>query len=146
MVFFKYPVSSIKYLFIMRTIGLLLLSLLLTGCVRRELTVTSEPAGALVYLNGREAGRTPFTTDFTYYGNYDVQIRRDGSEPLVTSKQITAPWWQWFPLDFFAELAPWKPVDKQAMHFELEPRQAVDAQALIGRAEELDQQMDTPAK
>lgn len=145
MAYLKYPVSSIKYP-IMRTIGLLLLSLLLTGCVRRELTVTSEPAGALVYLNGREAGRTPFTTDFTYYGNYDVQIRRDGSEPLVTSKQITAPWWQWFPLDFFAELAPWKPVDKQAMHFELEPRQPVDAQALIDRAEELDQQMSAPAK
>src|SRR5690349_12709672 len=78
--------------FTMRTIGLLLLTLLLTGCVRRELTVTSEPAGALVYLNGLEAGRTPFTTDFTYYGNYDVQVRREGTEPLVTSKNIVAPW------------------------------------------------------
>lgn len=130
----------------MRTIVLLLTGLLLTGCVRRELTVTTEPAGALVYLNGREAGRTPFTTDFTYYGNYDVQIRRDGSEPLVTSKKIIAPWWQWFPIDFFAELAPWKPVDKQAMHFDLQPRQPLDAKQLIERAEELEGRMSSDVK
>ncbi|HQY87093.1 MAG TPA: PEGA domain-containing protein [Tepidisphaeraceae bacterium] len=130
----------------MRTIGLLLLTLLLTGCVRRELTVTSDPAGALVYLNGREAGRTPFTTDFTYYGNYDVQLRREGTEPLVTSKKIIAPWWQWFPFDFFAELAPWRPVDKQAMHFQLEPKKPIDSKALIERADELKEQLDAPKK
>jgi hypothetical protein len=62
-----------------RSIAFLMLAILCAfGCVQRHITITSEPEGALVYLNNNEIGRTPITTDFTYYGNFDVQLRKEG--------------------------------------------------------------------
>ncbi len=104
-----------------------------TGCVKRKLTVTSEPSGALVTLNGQEAGRTPFTTDFRWYGFYDVEVRREGSKSLITRERIIAPWWQWVPFDLMAELVPGA-TDRQTMHFKLEPADAKpDTSGLISR-------------
>src|SRR5690349_16661746 len=77
------------------------------GCVQRKLTVTSEPSGAVVTMNDREMGRTPFTTDFTWYGDYDVQVRKEGYQTLSRAQPLPAPWWQWPPIDLLAELAPW---------------------------------------
>ncbi len=59
--------------------SLLLLALcLLTGCVERLITVKSTPAGALVYLNDEEVGRTPVTVPFKFYGTYDVRLEHEG--------------------------------------------------------------------
>jgi len=52
--------------------------LLITGCVERLITVKSTPAGALVYLNDEEVGRTPVTVPFKFYGVYDVRLEHDG--------------------------------------------------------------------
>src|ERR1043165_4777491 len=54
------------------------------GCVRRTLTVTTDPPGAVIYLNGVEAGRTPLERDFVFYGTYDVAVRKEGYETLKT--------------------------------------------------------------
>ena len=63
------------------------------GCARRQVTVTSNPSGALVYLNDREVGRTPFTTDLVWYGTYDVVLRKEGYETLHKRTRVNAPWW-----------------------------------------------------
>lgn len=120
----------------------LLVLLTLAGCVRRELTVTSEPEGALVRLNGREAGRTPFTTDFTWYGTYDVEVEKPGYQTLVTKHRLVAPLWQWPPFDFAAEFAPWKPVDRQNMHFTLAQQgdETTSEADLVQRARDLREQ------
>ena len=76
------------------------------GCVERRLTVHSEPEGALVYLNNQEVGRTPMTHGFIWYGTYDVRLRQAGYETLKTQQSIVAPWWQWVPFDFFADILP----------------------------------------
>jgi hypothetical protein len=101
------------------------------------MTVTSNPPGALVWMNNQEVGRTPFTRDFTWYGWYDVQVRADGHETLDTTTRVIAPWWQWPPFDLFAELLPLK--DRRQIHYTLEPvsPEPVDPQDLIGRAEEM---------
>lgn len=49
-----------------------------SGCVRRTITITSEPSGALVHLNDTEIGRTPVTVGFTHYGVYDVRLSHEG--------------------------------------------------------------------
>jgi hypothetical protein len=49
----------------------------LLGCVERTISITSEPRGALVYLNDEEVGRTPVSVPFTYYGVYDVRLERE---------------------------------------------------------------------
>ena len=67
-------------------IPLLMLPLLCTGCVRRTISIVSNPPGALVWLNDREVGRTPIEVEFLYYGTYDVRIVKDGYEPLITTQ------------------------------------------------------------
>lgn len=115
----------------------LLLVVASSGCVKRKLTVTSEPSGALVTLNGQEAGRTPFTTDFRWYGFYDVEVRREGSKTLITRERIIAPWWQWVPFDLMAELVPGA-TDRQSMHFKLQPVDPKpDTAGLLSRGSEL---------
>ena len=121
----------------------LLFPLLLLGCVERTMTITSEPSGALVYLNGEEVGRTPLTRDFVWYGNYDVQVRHDGHETLDTNTWVVAPWWQWPPFDLFAELLPVRLTDRRVLHYELAETSPadVDPDQLLDRATALRNQL-----
>ena len=118
--------------------------LLLCGCVERKLTITSTPSGALVYMNDKEIGRTPIETDFVYYGNYDVQVRKEGYVTIDKPKQINPPWWQIPPIDLLAEFAPWHPTDRKALHYTLttRPSTEIPADELIGRARELMPQLE----
>ncbi|MEM6333559.1 MAG: PEGA domain-containing protein [Planctomycetota bacterium] len=119
----------------------------LGGCVERTITITSEPAGALVHLNDEAIGRTPVTVPFTFYGEYDVRLDLAGYEPLWTSQRADAPWWEHPGPDLIGEMIPGNEVGL-AWHFELaeqEPAEAVDPDALAARAHELaDRLSDTP--
>ena len=101
------------------------------------MTIHSEPPGALVYLNGQEAGRTPLERDFLWYGTYDVQVRQEGFETLKTRQRVIAPWWQWPPFDLLAELFPL--TDKRSYTYELTPAAdtAIDLDAILSRSEEM---------
>ena len=109
------------------------------------MTIKSDPPGALVYLNDREIGRTPVTRDFTWYGDYQVEIRRDGYESVKTHKWVIAPAYQWIPLDLFAELVPVTFRDRQKLFFQLKPEAANIAEPgpLLSRAEELKGQLQS---
>lgn len=122
---------------------LLVVPMLLGGCVQRLLTVRSNPPGALLYLNGVEVGRTPLTRDFVWYGTYDVELRKPGYQTLKTTGDVKAPWWQWVPIDFFAELFPLR--DHQHLSFELIPQNplAANPQVLMNRAEQLGSQLES---
>lgn len=120
-------------------VSFLLLVMLMApvGCVRRTLTITTEPPHALVFLNDQEIGRTPVSTDFVWYGDYDVIIRKEGFETLKTHWRIDPPWYQVMPLDFCAEvLWPAHVHDQRARHFDLIQAEPTPAQELIGRARE----------
>jgi hypothetical protein len=108
----------------------------MTGCVRRTVSITSEPSGALVLVNDREVGRTPCSFDFTYYGTYDVQLSYDGYEPVSTSADADAPWWDTIPIDAISEAVPANLQTKNAWHFTLIPI-VHDREALLARAREL---------
>ena len=127
-----------------KRIGLTSIALLgFAGCVERKLTVTSEPDGALVFLNNQELGRTPLTRDFTWYGNYDVQLRREGYQTLKTEHSLIAPWWQWVPFDLFADVTPFWWKDERTISFRMEPAstQAADPQVMLSRATEMQSQL-----
>lgn len=126
----------------MKRTALLLLAvpcLSVVGCVQRTISITSEPAGALVFLNDEEVGRTPVTVPFTFYGVYDVRMEAEGYHPLWTKHKAKAPWWETPGIDLFAEMVP----DKQAelyWHFTMEeqpPAEAVDADLLLDHARQL---------
>ncbi|MBC8109091.1 MAG: PEGA domain-containing protein [Anaerolineae bacterium] len=112
---------------------------ILSGCVERRLTVNTEPDGVLTYLNNQEIGRTPVTRNFTFYGNFDVQLRKEGYQTRKTSKHVTAPWWQWPPFDLVAELLPLRLQDNREISFTLKPAstQPADPVALLDRAAEM---------
>lgn len=122
-----------------------LVSLLLaaSGCVRRTLTVTSNPPGALVFLNGTEVGRTPLERDFTWYGTYDVVLRKDGYETLKTRGKVIAPWWQWVPIDLFAELLPLH--DRHELAYTMKPysEARTDPQQMLTRAQAMEKQLQS---
>lgn len=96
----------------------------LGGCMQRSLEITSEPAGATVYLNDVEVGRTPLEVGFTYYGEYDVLLVKDGFEPLRTRADAVAPIYEHPPLDLAAEAMPWGVRTRVPWHFVMTPMPA----------------------
>jgi hypothetical protein len=127
-----------------RAASLLLLVILLAGgCVQRTLAIRSNPTGAQVFLNGVEIGRTPLERDFTWYGTYDVVLRKEGYETLKTTGKVTAPWWQWVPIDLIAEMLPLH--DRQQLAYSMKPlsQAAADPEQILQRAEALRPQLQS---
>lgn len=118
---------------------------LLGGCVERTLTVRSYPTGALVYLNDQEVGRTPFRKRFIWYGAYDVQVRAEGYQTLKTTTPVIAPWWQWLPFDFVAEVMPANLHDDHAVFYTLKPasKEQVNPHSIVDRAEDLGDKLES---
>ncbi len=94
---------------------------LLVGCVERRIVVTTEPPGALVYINDLEVGRTPLQASFLYHGWYDVRVELEGYEPLRTEAEAAAPVYEYPPIDLVAEALPMKFRNMQRWHFVLTP-------------------------
>lgn len=95
--------------------------LALAGCVERRIEITSEPSGALVWLNDQQVGRTPTQATFLYHGVYDVRLELSGYEPLRTEAEAKAPLYENAPLDLVAEALPMRINNIQRWHFVLEP-------------------------
>ena len=118
--------------------------MVLSGCVQRSITITSNPEGALVHLNDEEVGRTPLTVPFTFYGVYQVQLERDGFETLLTQRKAKGPWWDNLGPDIIAEILPGLRRVSIDWHFDLEERKPVDQDKLIERANQLREQVGGP--
>ena len=119
----------------------LIVIILLTGCVERQLTINTEPQGALVLLNDEEIGESPVTVSFEWYGDYNVRISKEGYETLNTHRNLKAPRHDKFPFDFFAMLSPKRKVDYYQWDLKLEQRKQIDREQLIQNAEELKKQL-----
>jgi len=116
--------------------------IVLTGCVERELTIDTEPQGALVELNDEQIGISPVTVSFNWYGDYCVRIRKEGYETLNTNRMLKGPWYDYFPFDFFAQIVnPNRIVDSYEWTFELSSRQQISRDELIRNAQELKSQL-----
>jgi hypothetical protein len=98
-----------------------LVALVLTGCVERRIEITSEPSGALVWLNDQQIGQTPTEATFRFHGVYDVRLELDGFEPLITEASASPPIYEHAPLDLFAEALPLRLENVHQWHFVLEP-------------------------
>jgi hypothetical protein len=115
-----------------------------TGCVERTIRITSEPSGALVWLNDREIGRTPVDVGFVHYGTYDVRLLREGYEPLHAPGEAKPPVWDIIGFDLAAELMPVELHSDVHWHYELEPARD-DREGLIERAEAIREELSSPA-
>ncbi len=111
----------------------------LPGCVERTVRIATRPTGAVVTLNDEEVGASPVKSDFLWYGDYDIVIRKPGYQTLKTHYQINAPWYEVPPLDLFSEaLWPGMIHDERTLPtFELTRAEPPERAAVVDRAEEL---------
>jgi len=108
------------------------------GCVRRRMTIRSNPPGAVVYVDERRIGVTPVSTGYTYYGTREIQLVKDGHETVTEKHRFAAPWYQYPGIDFFAEnLWPFETRDERVLDFDLPPMQAAVPADVMRRAEQL---------
>jgi len=122
---------------IRQALVLCMIALPSTGCIHRTITIHSEPSGALVYLNDVEVGRTPTTVPFTFYGEYDVRLVKDGYRTLATARDANAPLYDLPGLDLFAEMAPGQTKVELEWHFELDPVEPTDPATVIDHGRQL---------
>jgi hypothetical protein len=138
------PPPSLEPMFARRLLlALLPVALALPGCIDRRITITSEPPGAIVWLNDVELGRTPITTRFTWYGHYDVRLRLEGHEPIATNRGTRMPIYEVPPIDLVASALPIGV--RRHWHFELAPLPVPSPEAeaqLLDRAREFRGQLN----
>src|SRR6187402_1548714 len=73
------------------------------GCVRRRLTVRTNPPGAQVFVDDQEIGVTPCSASFVYYGTRKITVMKDGYKTETLFQKINPPWYEIPPLDFVSE-------------------------------------------
>ena len=111
-----------------------------TGCVRRRMTLRTNPPGALAFVDDQEIGVTPVSTEFTYYGTRKIQLFKDGFETVTAKQRFPTPWYELPGVDFFTEnLWPWEVRDERVVDFQMIPQQVVSNEKLVERAETLRQ-------
>jgi hypothetical protein len=114
------------------------IAVLLSGCVDRRYVVTTDPPSAVVYRNYNQSlGLTPADDHFVYYGTYHFTVVADGYQTLQVDQEIPAPWYQYFPIDFFADLLPYRIEDVRRFHYKLEPLQSPDLNQLLDQGQAL---------
>lgn len=110
----------------------------LVGCVRRRLTIRTNPPGAMVYVDRQPIGQTPVSDNFTYYGTRHIEIVKDGYRTETFLRTFNPPWYQIPPLDFVTEnLWPWEKRDERIVDVQMVPEPVVPQEALIASAENL---------
>jgi hypothetical protein len=127
--------------------GLLLLCLIalgLPGCVRRRMTVRTNPPGATVSVDNQVIGTTPAATSFVYYGSREFRIEKDGYRTETIVQKIHPPWYQFPGLDFVSEtLWPGEIRDERIIDVELVPKELAPANEVVERADSLRNQSRT---
>jgi len=108
------------------------------GCVRRRLTVRTNPPGAQVYVDDQEIGTTPCSSAFVYYGTRKITVVKDGYRTETVFQKINPPWYELPPLDFVSEnIVPREVRDERIVDVQLSPEEVVPAQKLLERAQSL---------
>lgn len=124
-------------------LGLIAVSSLLCGCVERRVYLRSNPPGADVYLDGEFIGTTrpddhpegPLYANFVFYGQREYTFRKAGYTTVGGTVDLEAPWYEYPPIDFFAEvLVPWRIVDDHVVDIQMRKAGAADVDSLYENA------------
>lgn len=113
--------------------------LLAAGCIERTVSINTEPEGATVFLNDQEVGQSPIKVPFTWYGDYDIIIRKSGYQTVHTNQRLHTPWYELPGIDLFTEcLMPFTVHDDRVLEtIVLEPSQQPTREALLEAAAEM---------
>ncbi len=124
------------------TLGLWLVLVLFlqlnSGCLRRRMTVRTNPPGAQVYVDRQSIGTSPASTSFLYYGPRHIEVVADGYRTEKVLRNLSPPWYQLPPLDFFTEtLWPGEIRDERIIDITMTPEQPLASEELNARANTL---------
>ncbi|ADV62891.1 PEGA domain protein [Isosphaera pallida ATCC 43644] len=109
-----------------------------TGCVKRRMTIRTDPPGALVSVNGEELGPSPVSKSFTYYGDREVELVADGYERRRLVQPTPPPWWNNALTEFVTEnLIPLTLRDEREFFYQLQPASTPPQTDVARRAEAL---------
>jgi hypothetical protein len=119
---------------------ILLVLTLLPGCVYRRMTVITEPPGARLFVNNVEVGTTPCDVPSNLYidnGTYKFTLFRDGFEPLEVLQPVPPKTYQYFGIDFFAEVvSPFSHHDHRYFSYQMQPMKEKSGDELKQQADE----------
>lgn len=106
------------------------------GCVKKSISVCTDPPGALVYIDGLEAGKAPVHhVPFHFYGTRQIAVYKNGYLPEKRTVTIKTPWYSCFPIDIFTELIiPWDIADRRDYYFALKRAEPIERAALMRHA------------
>lgn len=109
-----------------------------TGCVERRFRIESNPPGAYVYVNNKSYGTTPVDVPFLFYGDYEIELQKEGYQTLKIKQPVKPPWYEYPVVDFFSEnLVPLKITDQRPFCYDLEPVLVPNLEILKAQGEEL---------
>jgi hypothetical protein len=98
-----------------------------SGCVSREMHITSEPSGAKVLINDTYKGITPMTHKFVHYQVFGIRVEKEGYHPLYVEETVKAPLYEKPGIDLISEaFIPKHYHDKREFHYVLEKIEEVD--------------------
>jgi hypothetical protein len=99
----------------------------LAGCVKRIVTINSQPSGAEVFFDRKAMGVTPCSFDFTFYGSHSIKLAKEGYKDFYTSERLKPPFYEYLPLDFISEvLLPAQLEDTHNFTYRLIPEQLIE--------------------
>lgn len=109
-----------------------------SGCVRRRMTVRTNPPGAVVSVDNQLIGTAPAASSFVYYGTREIRVEKDGYRTETLKTRINPPWYQYPGLDFITDsLWPWEIRDERIIDVELVPQVLEPTEQVLGRADQL---------
>lgn len=109
---------------------------LATGCVDRRFVVETNVPGAQISVDGKPIGPSPTDGWYTYAGCYEFKAVAPGYQPLTQKVRFRAKWYDYPPLDLFAEvLWPVRIEDVRRVKLDLEPARPVRTDELLGDAD-----------
>ncbi len=98
------------------------------GCVRRIVTINSQPPGADVYFDRKLIGQTPCEHEFFYYGTHYLELTKEKHSNINTTVKLKGPLYEFFPLSIFSELLiPWEIIDQHSFDFTLQTGEGKEA-------------------
>lgn len=119
-------------------VAVVVLQVSVCGCVRRRMTVRTNPPGATVSVDNQLIGTAPAASPFLYYGTREIRVEKDGYRTEVLKTRINPPWYQYPGLDFITEsLWPWEIRDERIIDVELVPQVLEPTDQVLGRADQL---------
>ncbi|BBM85533.1 PEGA domain-containing protein [Candidatus Uabimicrobium amorphum] len=113
-------------------------------CVKRYISVKSDPPNAIVFLDGKKHGKTPTKIPFDFYGTREITLIKKGYHIATHLENIPTPLYQRFPIDLFVEfLVPVPVIDQHDFFYTLKPYTPANTQQkqlLLERAQQHEKQ------